>query len=201
LREHASWYLGDGIYGDGPQLHLDYYNSFVIHPYLLQIMDTVGSQQGAWAEMADGIRKRAQRYAVIQERLINVDGSYPIVGRSIAYRGGAFHLLADISLRQKLPAELNPAQVRCALGAVIGRTLGAPNTFDKNGWLQIGLAGHQPALGETYISTGSLYLCTAAFLPLGLSAFSEFWSAPDAAWTAQKLWRGDDFPADHALDH
>jgi hypothetical protein len=201
LREHASWYLGDGIYGDGPQLHLDYYNSFVIHPYLLQIMDTVGSQQPAWAGMADDIRRRAQRYAVIQERLINTDGSYPIVGRSIAYRCGAFHLLADISLRQQLPGELNPAQVRCALGAVIARTLGAPNTFDKNGWLQIGLAGHQPALGETYISTGSLYLCTAAFLPLGLSASSPFWSAPSAAWTAQKLWGGYDLPADHAFDH
>jgi len=28
------------------------------------------------------------------------------------------------------------------------------------------LVGHQPHLAEPYISTGSLYLCTVAFLPL-----------------------------------
>jgi hypothetical protein len=200
LREHASWYLGDGIYGDGPQFHWDYYNSFVIHPYLLQLMDTIADQQAAWAAMKEPIQKRAQRYATIQERLINTDGTYPVIGRSIAYRCGAFHLLADISLRQSLPQEVSPAQVRGALGAVIARTLGAPNTFDENGWLRIGLAGHQPALGETYISTGSLYLCTAAFLPLGLPASNPFWSGAPAPWSAQKLWRGENLPADHTVN-
>ena len=199
LREHAAWYVGDSVYGDGPQFHWDYYNSFVIHPYLLQLMDTMAGQQAAWAAMKESIQKRARRYAEIQERLINADGSYPVAGRSIAYRCGAFHLLADIALRQTLPPEVSPAQVRCGLGAVIARTLGAPNTFDEHGWLQIGLAGHQPALGETYISTGSLYLCTAALLPLGLPASNPFWSGADAAWTAQRLWRGDNLPADHAI--
>ena len=27
-----SWYLGDGVYGDGPKFRWDYYNSFVIQP-------------------------------------------------------------------------------------------------------------------------------------------------------------------------
>ena len=30
LRRFQSWYLGDGVYGDGPEFHWDYYNSFVI---------------------------------------------------------------------------------------------------------------------------------------------------------------------------
>ena len=45
---------------------------------------------------------------------------------------------------------------------MIRRTLEAPDTFDKEGWLQIGFCGHQPGVGETYISTGSLYLCSVA---------------------------------------
>ena len=200
LREHATWYLGDGTYGDGPHLHWDYYNSFVIQPFLLQLMDTVGDQEPAWKAMAAPIRARAQRYAAIQERLINTDGTYPIVGRSIAYRCGAFQLLADVSLRQSLPEAVTPEQVRCALSAVIHRTLDMPETFDENGWLRIGLAGHQPALGEVYISTGSLYLCTAAFLPLGLPATNPFWANPAKPWTAQKLWQGQNLPADHAID-
>jgi hypothetical protein len=200
LREHASWYLGDGTYGDGPQFHHDYYNSFVIQPFLLTLMDTVARQEPAWQAMAEPIRARATRYAAIQERLINIDGTYPIVGRSIAYRCGAFQLLADVCLRHALPESVSPAQVRCALTAVIQRTLCAAGTFDSNGWLTIGLAGHQPSIGEQYISTGSLYLCTAVFLPLGLPVADPFWASPAASWTSQKLWRGDDLPNDHALD-
>jgi hypothetical protein len=130
--------------------------------------------------------------------MIAPDGTYPIVGRSIAYRCGAFQLLADVALRRALPGQLPPEQVRCALTAVIRRTLEPKETFDAAGWLRIGLAGHQPSLGETYISTGSLYLCTAAFLPLGLPAEDRFWSGAPTPWSSQRLWRGDDLPADHA---
>jgi hypothetical protein len=61
------------------------------------------------------------------------------------------------------------------------------------------LCGHQPGIGETYISTGSLYLCSVALLPLGLPASDPFWSAPPQPWTAVKAWSGQAFPIDHAL--
>jgi hypothetical protein len=200
LREHATWYVGDGVYGDGPHFHQDYYNSFVIQPFLLMLMDVVGKQDAAWGAMADDIRLRATRYAAIQERMIAPDGTYPIVGRSIAYRCGAFHLLADAALRGTLPAEVSPEQVRGALTAVMRRTLTPAGTFDDKGWLRIGLAGQQPSLGETYISTGSLYLCTTAFLPLGLSAADRFWSGAAAPWSSVRVWSGADSKLDHALD-
>jgi hypothetical protein len=75
----------------------------------------------------------------------------------------------------------------------------APGTFDEHGWLRIGFCGHQPSLGEGYISTGSLYLCTAGLLPLGLPPMDAFWSAPATPWTSQQLWSGQGLPADHAL--
>jgi len=200
LRKHMEWYVGDGTYGDGPHYHADYYDSFVIHPYLLQLIETVGDAEPAWKNMRPEIHARAQRYAAIQERAISPQGEYPIVGRSITYRCGAFHLLADCSLRRMLPQEVLPQQVRCALTAVQRRTLGAAGTFSTTGWLQIGLAGHQPSLGETYISTGSLYLASAAWLPLGLPPADPFWSAPAAPWTQQKAWSGVDLPVDHAHD-
>jgi hypothetical protein len=200
LRELQSWYLGDGTYGDGPHFHWDFYNSFVIQPYLLQLLDTLGDQSPAWSSMRAPIHQRAQRYAAIQERMIAPDGSYPAIGRSITYRCGAFHLLADAARRNILPESLPPPQVRSALSAVIERTLGPTGTFSSEGWLQIGLAGHQPGLGETYISTGSLYLCSAAWLPLGLSPADPFWSLPPQPWTAQTIWSGKNFQADHAND-
>jgi hypothetical protein len=199
LRQHAQWYKGDGAYGDGPTFHWDYYNSFVIHPMLLDVLAAVGDDSEAWKAMREPEARRAQRYAAVQERLISPEGTFPAIGRSIAYRFGAFQLLAQIALRRELPAEVSPAQVRGALTAVIRRSIEAPGTFDEAGWLRIGFAGHQPGVGERYISTGSLYLCAAGLLPLGLPAADPFWSDPPQPWTAQKAWSGQPFPIDHAL--
>jgi hypothetical protein len=199
LRQHDQWYKGDGTYGDGPALHWDYYNSFVIHPMMLDVLDECQGEMPAWQEFAARELERARRYAAIQERLIAPDGSFPPVGRSIAYRFGAFHLLAQIALRRALPDGIAPAQVRAALTAVMRRSIDAPGTFDAGGWLRIGFCGHQPGIGENYISTGSLYLCAAGLLPLGLPASDEFWSAPPQPWTAAKAWAGQPFPIDHAL--
>ncbi|MFP5230569.1 MAG: DUF2264 domain-containing protein [Acidobacteriota bacterium] len=199
LRELNQWYVGDGIYGDGPHFHWDYYNSFVIQPMLLNILDALGDQASRWSAMRQPILARAQRYAAIEEHLIGPDATYPPIGRSIAYRFGAFQHLAEISLRRQLPEGVSPAQVRCALTAVMTRQIAAKGTFDEHGWLTIGFAGHQPSMGEPYISTGSLYLCSAAWLPLGLPATDEFWSAPAQQWTQQKAWSGIDIQRDHAI--
>jgi hypothetical protein len=76
----------------------------------------------------------------------------------------------------------------------------APGTFDANGFLQIGFCGHQPNIAETYISTGSLYLCTTGLLPLGLPASDEFWTCDPADYSAQRVWSGKDVSADHAMN-
>ena len=199
VRALDSFYKGDGIYGDGPELHCDYYNSFVIHPMLVNLLDVISKSSPEWKSFTPRVIERAQRYAVIQERSISAEGTFPAIGRSLAYRFGAFHLLADISLRQLLPGTLKPAQVRCALTAVMRRMIEAPGTFDDRGWLRIGFCGHQPSIAESYISTGSTYLCSAVFLPLGLDVTNSFWVGQREPWTAQKAWSGDDVAADHAI--
>jgi hypothetical protein len=42
------------------------------------------------------IDERAKRYAAVQERMIGPDGTFPPIGRSLAYRCGAFHLLRAV---------------------------------------------------------------------------------------------------------
>ena len=141
LRQHEQWYKGDGAYGDGPAFHWDYYNSFVIQPMLLDVLDAVAATRSpAWKAMRRARARRGpRRYAAIQERLIAPDGTFPPIGRSLAYRFGAFQLLAQIALRRALPEGVAPGQVRGALTAVLIRTLDAPGTFDADGWLRIGL--------------------------------------------------------------
>jgi hypothetical protein len=199
VRKHQDWYMGDGLYGDGPHFHADYYNSFVIHPMLLDTLHGVAPSSDQWQASLPDVQARARRYAAIQERLIAPDGTFPAVGRSITYRCGAFHLLALMALRRELPEPLTGAQVRCALTAVMRRLMETPGTFDANGWLRIGFCGHQPGLGERYISTGSLYLCSTVLLPLGLGPADEFWAGPARDWTSRRIWGGQDIPADHSL--
>ncbi|RZL47342.1 MAG: DUF2264 domain-containing protein [Pedobacter sp.] len=199
LQQMEQWYVGDGMYKDGSNYAFDYYNSYVIHPYLAKISEIIGTKVKDYNSMFEKIKKRNERYAIIQERLINTDGTYPATGRSIVYRGAAFHHLADMALRNALPKQLSPAQVRCALTAVIKKTLESPTTYN-NGWLTIGLYGNQPDLGDFYNNQGSPYICTNIFLPLGLPASDPFWSNPPAKWSAQRIWAGEDFPNDHSQD-
>ena len=199
LRQMLEWYGGDGVYNDGQFFRSDYYNSFVIHPTLVDVFGVLRRKDARFEPAYAAVLRRSRRYADIQERFIGPDGTYPAVGRSITYRFGAFQTLGQMALMHELPERVKPAQVRCALTAMIRRMIEAPGTFDKNGWLQVGFCGHQVALGETYISTGSLYLCSAGLLPLGLADADPFWSDPPARWTSQRIWSGEALPADRAL--
>ena len=149
LRQHEQWYKGDGHYGDGPSFHWDYYNSFVIQPMLIDVLAVCRDEMPAWKDLDARVQERARRYAAIQERLISPEGTFPAIGRSLAYRFGAFHLLAQAALRRALPEGVSPAQVRGALTSVIRRSVDAPGTFDADGWLRIGFCGQQPGVGES----------------------------------------------------
>ncbi|MCH7413149.1 DUF2264 domain-containing protein [Belliella sp. R4-6] len=199
LNKHKEWYLGDGVYGDGPDFHFDYYNSFVIQPMILDVTKTlleVGKGNKGEFEL---FLKRARRYAAIQERLISPEGTYPVIGRSMAYRFGAFQALSQIALWEELPQEIAPSQVRGALMAIVDKHMQSDSMFDQNGWLKLGFHGNQPELAEPYISTGSLYLCSEVFLVLGLPASSDFWAKPKEEWTQQKIWGGKKAVIDKAL--
>ena len=197
LERMESWYLGDGWYGDGPEFRTDYYNSFVIHPFILACHSGLGT--AIPSDRATIAILRAQRHAEVLERMIGVDGSMPVLGRSMAYRCANLHLLGLLALTGLLPRTLAPGQARGAMQRVILRTLDAPGTFDQAGWLVPGLAGDQPCLAEPYISCGSLYMCSLAFLPLGLPPEAPFWQQPEIACTASRAWAGIDLRADHAL--
>src|SRR5690625_1910064 len=90
LKQHEQWYLGDGMYSDGPAYRADYYNSFVIQPMLVDIIKHVHDQEADWEILKSPILERAKRFATIQEKSISPEGTFPVIGRSITYRMGAF---------------------------------------------------------------------------------------------------------------
>ena len=153
-----------------------------------------GIDDQAWMRKTAAIRDALRR-----ARLVISDPIALLAAAGGADLAAMAGFLAQAAVRRRLPAELDPAQAREALTAVIARTLDAPGTFDAQGWLRIGLAGHQPGLGERYISTGSLYLCAFAFLPLGLAPSDPFWAGPPVDWTGKRAWAGEQVPIDKAL--
>ncbi|WP_293897310.1 DUF2264 domain-containing protein [Sphingobacterium sp. UBA5670] len=197
LQQLEQWYVGDGMYMDGPQYAFDYYNSYVIHPFLAGIMDLIQLKTQNYDNMFAKIKLRNERYAIIQERLINADGSFPPTGRSVIYRAAAFHHLADMAFKKRLPRELTNGQVRGALSAVLKKTTENPSTYE-NGWLTLGMYGSQPGLADSYNNQGSPYLCSVIFLPLGLPDDDPFWTSEVTDWSAKRIWSGQDWNSDHS---
>jgi rhamnogalacturonyl hydrolase YesR len=193
------WYLGDGIYGDGPNFHWDFYNSYVMHPMLLQILRAAQSRGSPLGNDLPTFVSRARRYAEILERQISPEGTFPVAGRSSAYRFAAFYHLAYMALINELPDTLEPAAVRGGITAVIRRMVEQPGTFDVQGWLNLGAVGSQPGLREGYNATGSLYICLTGLVHLGLPADDPFWTSPAAPWTQQRIWSGEDVARDRIL--
>ncbi|HEX5023620.1 MAG TPA: DUF2264 domain-containing protein [Agriterribacter sp.] len=201
FRKTNEWYVGDGLYMDGDKFAMDYYNSYVIHPMLVDMVKVMADKKLVSQEDYDIALKRMVRYAALQERFISPEGTYPVIGRSMTYRTAAFQSLAQVSLLEKLPENINPAQVRCALTKVMHNIFDKPGTFSESGWLQLGLVGHQVEMADQYTSTGSLYMATLGFLALGLPANNPFWTAPAADWTAKKAWSGQPLMKDYKVDY
>lgn len=201
FRKIEEWYVGDGWYSDGPEFAFDYYNSFVIHPMYVECQEVITQKQNNWQfprKRYDTSLKRMQRYAVILERFISPEGTFPVFGRSITYRSGVFQPLALLVLREELPQELTNGQVRAGMTAVLKRMYGNKGNFNEKGFLTIGFSTSQPDISDYYTNNGSMYLASLAFLPLGLPADHPFWTDEPQPWTSKKAWEGMDFPKDKA---
>ncbi len=195
------WYVGDGWYSDGPKFSLDYYNSFVIHPMMVDMLKVMSDKKMVRKEEYDVAVKRMVRNSEFLERFISPEGTFPVFGRSMSYRTAAFQSLAQVSLMEKLPAHIEPAQVRCALTKVIHNMFDGDHNFDSNGWLLLGFNGNQPTVADIYTSTGSLYICTIGFLALGLPADNAYWTSAPADWTSKKAWSGQPFKKDYKVEY
>jgi len=202
IRKVEEWYVGDGWYADGPVFAFDYYSSYVFHAmYLETLQNMIDAKQNGtrleYKKYYDRALKRAQKYAIILERFISPEGTFPVFGRSSTYRMAALQPLALLAWYQKLPKELSNGQVRAALTASMHRMYDQQNNYNDGGFLTIGFCGSQPDMADWYTNNGSLYMTSLSLMPLGLPASHDFWACPAEPWTQVKAWGGQPFPKDH----
>lgn len=200
-RKVEEWYVGDGWYADGPVFAFDYYSSYVFHAMYLEtlqaMIDAKMNTRIDYSKYHERALKRAQKYAIILERFISPEGTFPVIGRSTPYRLAAMQPLALLAWYQKMPKELTNGQVRAALTQVIHRMFDHQQNYNQKGFLTIGFCGSQPETADWYTNNGSLYMTSLAFIPLGLPANHPFWTDAPQPWTQVKAWNGRPFPKDH----
>nr|WP_288308170.1 DUF2264 domain-containing protein [uncultured Muribaculum sp.] len=201
IRKMEEWYTGDGWYADGPDFAFDYYSSFVFHPMYLETLqnmkDSGRRTRIHYGKYYDRALKRTRKFAIVLERLISPEGTFPVFGRSMPYRMACMQPLALMAWQEKLPDGLTNGQVRAALTAVMHRMFDGKDNFNEGGYLTIGFCGSQPGIADWYTNNGSLYMTSLSFLPLGLPTTHPFWSDAPQPWTSQKAWSGQPFPKDH----
>ena len=205
IRKVNEWYVGDGWYSDGSHFAFDYYNSYVIHPIYIEVLQEIVNKNRKMTNQTleqtqkqlEVAWKRTQRFGVILERLISPEGTFPAFGRSVTYRTGALQPLALLAWQKKLPQELSFGRVRAALTSVMRHMFLGNQNFNEGQFLSLGFNGKQDEIADTYTNNGSLYMASLAFLPLGLPANHPFWTSFPESWTQKKAWREEDFPRDH----
>jgi hypothetical protein len=202
----GNWYAGDGWYQDGEDFHFDYYNSYVIHPMMVMVLETLTRGQPVFNNLKpqvefDRALRRMQRFGEHLERMIGPDGAYAAIGRSLTYRTAAHQVLGVLAWRGWLPESLSPARVRAATVAAQRRVFADPSNFDERGFLTIGFTRAQPSLGDWYSNAGSMYIASESLVALGLPADAPYWTVPGEDWTMRLAYSGRDFPKDYPVSY
>lgn len=193
VKKMDDWYLGDGVYGDGPALHRDYYNSYVIHPLLIETLRQCATLGVHTRLSLEESLERGKLYAKLLENMISPEGTFPVNGRSSVYRIAALQLLEYLAYRNDfIPAHCTAGGTRAAITAVIRNMMSAPGTFDEAGYLNAGIVGEQVNARDYYNYTGALYMCAMGLTHLGIPADKPFWQEKPGPWTQQRIWQGED---------
>ena len=193
------WYVGDGWYSDGKYFAMNYYNSFVIHPMFIHMIEIMEKNNIPVPVSSKVAIERMQKFNLFLERLISPEGKFPAFGRSIVYRLGIFQSLALSIWKYGLPYPLTNGGVRSALTEVIKNMFKIKGNFNEKGFLTLGFGGHQPNAANYYSNNGSTYITSLIFLALGLPQNHPFWLDPKQPWTSQNAWNGKPFPIDEHI--
>ncbi len=206
LQVIESFYVGDGWYKDGTIFHMDFYNSYVILPFLITIYNELyiinyKNNGILYKNLYQKTLLKIQRQSEFLERLIASDGSFPIFGRSAVYRTAIFHALVTNVYISELPNSLSYGQVRSALNAVIQNIFQNKKIkiVDEHGFLTFGFSGFQPEMADEYSNSGSIYFALLIFMPLRLNENHIFWNSSNEDWSQKKLYNGNGINRDKSI--
>lgn len=162
-------YRGDGIYSDGEEWRIDYYNSFAFHFYSLLYCSLM---EGEDAEICETFSMRAKQFAEIFMLFFSNHGRMLPYGRSLIYRFGGLAFWSAAVYSQK--DIFDRKYIKWLLFTSIEEWM-KQDIFDGKGYLNIGYYYRNHLLAEDYNSYGSVYWAFKYFVFLYLDDGDEFW--------------------------
>lgn len=168
----ASWYLGDGWYGDGVSGAIDHYGAFAMHFYGL-LYAVLGGGDGEFCRLA---RARASAFAEPFSHWFATSGAALAVGRSLVYRFATSAFWGMLAVAGETPLPLGVVK---GLWARQIRSWRTSPIFSPDGILSRGVVYPNLHVCEDYNSPTSPYWAMKAFLPLMLSEDHPFWQAEE----------------------
>lgn len=171
-----SWHLGDGWYTDGARRNIDYYNAWVIHPFLWAWYDMVGADRdldGAWRW-----RQRFTQFGASYPRMFGANGGPVQQGRSLTYRTAS---LAAVWLGEMTgTSALSPGAVRRLTSGTLRYFIEAGVGVDGPLSLGWGADSYLP-MTQRYSGPGSPYFAGMGFLGLALPPDHPVWTSREEA--------------------
>lgn len=172
LERLASWYLGDGWYGDGDSGAVDHYGAFAMHFYGL-LRAVLSGEDDEFNRLA---RQRAAVFAEPFSHWFAESGEALAVGRSLVYRFATSAFWGILAVAGEAPL---PLGVIKGLWARQIRSWQDKSIFTPDGILARGVGYPNLQVCETYNSPTSPYWAMKAFLPLMLAEDHPFWQAEE----------------------
>ncbi|MGH8791946.1 MAG: DUF2264 domain-containing protein [Stackebrandtia sp.] len=175
VRLTESWHLGDGWHTDGSRRNVDYYNAWVIHPFLWAWYDMVGARRdpdAAWRW-----RRRLADFCRTYAHFFGGNGAPVFAGRSLTYRTATLAPLWTAELAGVAPLapgatrRLASGTLKYFVDAGVG-AVGPPSL----GWRE---AEYLP-MTQTYSGPGSPYFAGIGFLGLALPPDNPVWTDVEA---------------------
>ena len=168
LKRLGEFYLGDGVFEDGPGNRVDYYNPFAFHTYGLLHYRTSGDDR--FVEPAAAFAKRFRSW-------FGADGAAVPYGRSLGYRfaqGSLWGALAAADV-QAVPWAEAAGFSRRHLEWWWDKPILSPERR-----LTVGYGYPNDALVEQYLTAGSPWWAAKIFTGLLAGADHPFWTAEAA---------------------
>lgn len=164
-----SQYYDRGIYRDGAEGQIDYYNSFSFHFYSLIYVKLMKEVD---IENCNKFIERAKEFSIFYVNYFSDDGRNIPYGRSLIYRFGVLAFWGVSVFSGEKIIELGYAK------DIICKNLSEwleQDIYYEDGYLNAGYYYNNFNILENYNAYGSVYWCLKVFILLYLKDNEEFW--------------------------
>ncbi|MBT3274943.1 MAG: DUF2264 domain-containing protein, partial [Spirochaetales bacterium] len=169
----ADLYVANGWYSDGRERSFDYYNAWVMHPYLLFWCDINPDTKPDFFAMC---KERMNIFTSHLMHFFAADGSYPAYGRSLIYRTGV--VSAFSAAEYFACSALSPGEARRICSGNL-KYFWERGAIEEEGYFTLGYHSSLPEVAEYYSCHQSPLWAAKAWWSFLFTKEHPFWQSAE----------------------